>query len=82
MTQKQMTLTFNQGHSYSRSMPNLLKMDKKNHTIGHISDHISPTDFILGTKVQPIKAHSMTQVSMSKFKVKCQGQNLPKMGKE
>ena len=26
--------------------------------IGHISDAISPNDFLLGTKVQPIKAHS------------------------
>ena len=28
-------------------------------------DTISPTDFILGTKVQPNKAHSMTQVLMA-----------------
>ena len=27
-----------------------------------ISDAISPTDFIHGTKVQPNKTHSMTQV--------------------
>ena len=31
-----------------------------------VSDAISPTDFILGTKVQPIKAHSMTQVPLVK----------------
>ena len=31
----------------------------------HISDAISPTDFILGTKVQRNKAHSMTQVQMT-----------------
>ena len=31
----------------------------------HFSDAISPTDFILGTKVQPIKAHSMTQLLMN-----------------
>ena len=29
------------------------------------NETISPTDFILGTKVQPNKAHSMTQVSMT-----------------
>ena len=28
---------------------------------GHISEAISPTNFILDTKVQPNKAHSMTQ---------------------
>ena len=42
----------------------------KNQRTGHISEAISPTDLILGTKVQPNKAHSMTQVS----KVKGQGQ--------
>ena len=36
----------------------------------HISDAISPTDFILGTKVQPIKTHSMTQVPMTLTKGK------------
>ena len=30
----------------------------------HISDVISTTDFILGTKVQPDKANSMNQVAM------------------
>ena len=50
----------------------------KNQRTGHISEAISLTDFILGTKVQPNKAHSMTQVPMtltnrsrSKVKVKC-----------
>ena len=38
----------------------------KNQRTGHISEAISPTDFILGTKVQPNKAHSMTQVPMTK----------------
>ena len=63
----------------------------KNLTTGHISDAISPTDFILGTNVQHNKAHSMTQVLMtltkgqgqrsrSKVKVKGQGQNFPKIG--
>ena len=37
----------------------------KNQRTGHISQAISPTDFILGTKVQPNKAHSMTQVPMT-----------------
>ena len=32
---------------------------------GHISEAISPTDFILGTKVQPNEARSMTQVPMT-----------------
>ena len=49
------------------------KLVKKQRT-GHISEAISPTDFILGTKVQPNKAHSMTQVPMtltfSKVKIK------------
>ena len=52
--------------------------------MGHISDAISPTDFILGTMVQPNKAHSMTQDvndldlrSRSKVKVNF----FPKMGK-
>ena len=35
---------------------------KKQQTTGHVSDAISPTDFILGAKIQPNKAHSMTQV--------------------
>ena len=34
-------------------------------TIVYISNSIEPTDFILGTKVQPNKAHSMTQVPMT-----------------
>ena len=33
--------------------------------IGHISEAISPTDCILGTKVQPNKLHSVIQVSMT-----------------
>ena len=37
----------------------------KNQRTGHISKAISSTDFILGTKVQPNKAHSMTQVPMT-----------------
>ena len=37
----------------------------KNQRTGHISETISPTDFILGTKVQPNKAHSMTQATMT-----------------
>ena len=51
-------------------------------TAGHTSDAISPTDFILGINVQPIKANSMTQMPMSfSVKVKGQGQN-PKKGKK
>ena len=38
-------------------------MRKKKQRTGHISEAISPTDFILGTMVQPNNAHSMTQVS-------------------
>ena len=57
---------------------------KKPLKIGHISDAISPTDFILGTKVQPNKAHSMTQVPMTL--TQGQGQrsrsNFPKIGKK
>ena len=37
----------------------------KNQRTGHISEAISSTHFILGTKVQPNKAHSMTQVPMT-----------------
>ena len=33
--------------------------------MSHISNTISPTDFILGTKVQPNKAHSMPQKPMT-----------------
>ena len=40
------------------------KWVKKQRT-GHISEAISPTDFILSTKAQPIKVHSMTQVPMT-----------------
>ena len=55
-----MTLNKGQGHSSRSNVQKLAKIYK----MGHISDAISPTDFILGTKVQPIKAHSMTQVPM------------------
>ena len=48
-----MTLTEDQGQ---RSRSNLKKKGKKP-TTGHISEAISPTDFILGTKVQCINAH-------------------------
>ena len=43
----------------------------KSKNMGHMSDAISPTDFILGTKIQSNKAHSMTQVP-----------NFPKIGKK
>ena len=57
-----MTLTKSQGHRSRSNVQKLAKIYKK----GHISDAILPTDFILGTKVQPNKAHSMTQVPMTK----------------
>ena len=41
----------------------------KNQRTGHILEAIWPTDFILGTKVQPNKAHSMIQVPMVKVKL-------------
>ena len=53
MTQVPMTLTKGQGH---RSRSNVQKLAKI-YKMGHISDAISPTDFMLGTKVQPNKAH-------------------------
>ena len=37
----------------------------KKQRIGYISEAISPTDFILGTMVQPNKLHPMTLVSMT-----------------
>ena len=70
MTQVPMTLTKGQGH---RSRSNVQKLAKI-YKMGHISDAILPTDFILGTKVQPIMAHSKTQVLMTLVKVKGQGQ--------
>ena len=50
----------------SRSMVKVKFPEKwvKNQRTGHISEAILPTDFILGTKVQPNKAHSMIQVPM------------------
>ena len=63
MTQVPMTLT---GHRSRSNVEKLAKIYK----MGHISDAISPTDFILGTKVQPNKAHSMTQVPRSRSQVK------------
>ena len=62
MTQVPMTLTEGQGQ---RSRSNFPKMLKKKHRTGHISEAISTTHFILVTKVQPNKAHSMTQVPMT-----------------
>ena len=38
---------------------------KKKLKTGHISEAISPTNFILGTKAQPNKAHLMTLVPMT-----------------
>ena len=73
MTQVPMTLTCGQGQIFP-------KMGKKTQITGHISEAISPTDFILGTKVQPNKAHSMVQVSMTL--TQGQGQICPKMGKK
>ena len=61
MTQVAMILTKSQGH---RSRSNVQKLAKI-YKMDHISDAISPTDFILGTKVQPNRVHSMTQVPMT-----------------
>ena len=71
-----MILTKGQGHSSRSNVQKLAKMYK----MGHISDAISPSDFILGTKVQPNKAHSMTQVQMTL--TKGQSQIFPKMHKK
>ena len=57
-------------------------MGKKKQRTGHILEAISPTDFILGTKVQPNKANSMTQVPMTLTEGQGQGQIFPKMGKK
>ena len=80
MTQVPMTLTLGQGH---RSRSNFSKMGKNQRTV-NISNAISPTDFILGTKVQPNKTPSMTQVPMTL--TLGQGQrsrsNFPKNGKK
>ena len=61
MIQVPMTLTKGQGHKSRSNVKKMAKICK----MGHISEAISPTDFILGTKVQPNKAHSMTQVPMT-----------------
>ena len=52
----------------------------KTQRTGPISEAISPTDFILGTKVQPNKTYSMTQVLMTL--TFSQGQIFPKIGKK
>ena len=69
-------MTLGQGH---RSRSNIHKLAKI-YKMGHISDAIWPTDFILGTKVQHKKAHSMTQVPMTL--TQGQGQILPTVGKK
>ena len=55
------------------------KMHKKQRT-GHILEATSPTNFILGTKVQPNKTQSMTQVPM--ILTQGQGQIFSKMHKK
>ena len=57
-------------------------MGKKKQRTGPTSEAISPTDFILGTKVQPNNAHSMTQVPMTLTEGQGQGQIFPKMHKK
>ena len=52
----QVSMTLFEGRAQGQIYQQLVKIK----TICHISDPISPTDFILGIKVQPIKAHSMT----------------------
>ena len=63
-----------------RSRSNLPKIGKNTKQL----DAISPTDFIFDIKVQPNKAHSVTQVLMTL--TKGQGQrsrsNFPKIGKK
>ena len=59
MIQVPMTLTL--GQAQGQISPKWVK----NQRTGHISEAISPTDFILGTKLQSNKVHSMTQVPMS-----------------
>ena len=54
MTHVPMTLTQGQSQIFP-------KMGKKTQ---RTLEAISPTDFLLGTKVQPNKAHSMTQMPM------------------
>ena len=56
----------------------------KKQRIGYISEAISPTDFILGTKVQHIKAHSMTLVpmAMTEGQSRRSMSNLKKKGKK
>ena len=74
-----MTLTKGQGH---RSRSNVKKIAKI-YKMGHISDAISPTDYILGTKVQPYKAHSLTQVPMTGHSQGNRSRsNFSKMGKK
>ena len=72
MTQEPMTLTKGQGHRSN------IKKLAKIYKMGHIWDAISPTDFILDTKVQPNKAHSMTQVSMTLTQGQRSRSNFPK----
>ena len=65
MTKVSMTLT--QGHC-QRSRSNFPKNGQKTkELVISWSLAISPTDFLPGTKVQPYKVHSMTQVSMTLF---------------
>ena len=42
-----------------------MKFINNEQKICHFSDPVTPTDFILGINVQPNKAHTMTQVSMT-----------------
>ena len=72
-----MTLTFDDLDLH-RSRSNVQKMAKI-YKMGHISGAISLTDFILGTKVQPTKTHSMTQAPMTL--TFGQGPIFPKTGK-
>ena len=47
------------------SKPICPKIDQNIKKMGKILDAILPTDFILGTKIQPNKAQLMTQVPMT-----------------
>ena len=60
-----MTFTFVQSHMSSSNVQKLAKIKK----MTHILNAILSKDFIFDTQVQPIKAHSTTQVTI-KFSLK------------
>ena len=78
MTQVPITLTFTKVKVKGQGQ--IFPKMGKNQRTGHTSEAISSTDFILSTKVQPNKAHSMIQVPMTLIFGQGQGQDFPKMG--